>query len=387
MMHSMKKLFVFGWIALWWLNAAGQQLKIASPSSSDSFALYVSGRYGYESYRIPSIITTIKGTVLAFCEARKKPGDAGDIDLVFRRSTDNGKSWSKQKIIWNDGDNTCGNPCPVIDRSTGTIWLLLTHNLGEDREAAIQHNTAASTRTVWVCYSKDDGITWSEPAEITADTKKSSWGWYATGPGVGIQLRYGPHKGRMVIPCDHSYTIHTDQGDSVKRGDHIIYSDDHGLSWHLGGVITPKVNECQVVEVADGNGTLLMNMRSYFGSHTRTQSTSYDGGASWTAPVEIPELVEPVCQASIIRYSWPGKNKPGSLFFLNPASSAKRHNMAIRISYDEGKTWPFIRTLHAGPSAYSSLTVLRNNEIGCLYEAGEKKPYERIIFQRLKITY
>lgn len=347
--------------------------------------LFEANQSGYSSYRIPSLLTTQKGSLLAFCEGRKDGvGDAGNIDVLLKRSIDNGKTWSEQKVVWDDGPNTCGNPCPVVDQSTGTIWLLLTHNLGGDLEPDIIKKTAPGTRTVWVLKSEDDGVTWSKPTEITATTKRPEWGWYATGPGVGIQIENGPRKGRLVIPCDFSYEEGKNkEGKSVHQfGSHVIYSDDHGKTWQLGGLIAPKSNECQVVELADGNGTLLMNIRSYFGRGFRTHAISYDGGESWTSPTDAPELVEPVCQASIIRHSRPTADKPyGVLLFLNPASTKKRHNMTLRASYDDGKTWASIRTLYAGPSAYSSLAVLSDQNIGMLYEAGEKSPYETIRFE------
>ena len=351
------------------------------------YTLFQSGQQGYKSYRIPSLITSAKGTLIAFCEARKSPGDAGNIDLVYKRSTDNGKTWSDQKVIWDDGENTCGNPCPVLDAQTGTIWLLMTSNPGDALESEIIRQKVRSARTVWVCKSEDDGRSWTEPVEITPTTKDTSWGWYATGPGIGIQIKHGPYKGRLVIPCDHSYATpdgHLRDG-KYAYGAHVIYSDDHGKSWHLGGTIRPKANECQLVEVADGNGTLLMNMRSYFGRQCRTQAISYDGGMSWTAPKDVPQLVEPVCQASIIRYSWPADGQKSVLLFLNPASTTKRHNMAIRASLDEGQSWPYIRTLYKGPSAYSCMAILQDNSIGCLYEAGQKNAYESILFEKLAL--
>ncbi len=347
--------------------------------------LFRSDRDGYSSYRIPALIATQKGTLLAFCEGRKDgAGDAGNIDIVLKRSTDSGKSWSGQTVIWDDGPNTCGNPCPVIDEKTGTIWLLLTHNRGDDDEGDIIKKTAKGSRTVWVSASHDDGVTWSKPVDITATTKKQEWGWYATGPGVGIQIRHGPHKGRLVIPCDFSYDDPEGnvQGGPYEYGSHAIYSDDHGKTWQLGGLITPKVNECQVAELADGNGSLLMNMRSYFGRGLRTHSISRDGGLSWTSPADAPTLVEPVCQASLLRYSWPdSRDRSGILLFLNPASNRQRHNMTLRASYDDGKTWPVAQTLHTGPSAYSSLAVLPDRNIAALYEAGEKSPIETIRFE------
>ena len=351
----------------------------------DTLSLFVSGTNGYKSYRIPAMVTTTKGTLLAFCEGRKNnAADAGDIDLLLKRSTDGGLTWSEQQVIWNDSTNTCGNPCPVVDETTGAICLLSTHNMGDDKEGDIIKKLSRSTRTVWIMKSNDDGVSWSVPENITATTKKKEWGWYATGPGIGIQIKNGLHKGRLVIPCDFSYDDSTTipAAGHASMGSHSIYSDDHGASWKLGGTITPKMNECQVIEVADGNGTLLMNMRSYFQRNCRAQAISYDGGITWTGPVDVPVLVEPVCQASIIRYAWSGKKTTSTLLFLNPAS-AKRMNITIRASYDEGQTWPVIRTLYPGPSAYSCMAILPNGTINCLYEAGNKNPYETIIFQKL----
>lgn len=359
----------------------------SSPDVKQEIELFSSGEGGYDTYRIPAVVTTTEGTILAFCEGRKDHGgDAGDIDILLKRSEDGGATWTDQQVIWDDGGNTCGNPCPVVDEETGDVFLLMTHNLGTDHESDIITGTATSTRTVWVAKSSDDGRSWTEPENITDGTKKEEWGWYATGPGTGIQIKHGPRKGRLVIPCDHSYDEPEGnlRGGPYEYGAHAIYSDDHGQTWQLSEPIRPKVNECQMVELADGNGTLLMNMRSYFDRGYRTHSYSYDGGITWTAPEDAPPLVEPVCQASILRYGWPeGDKKASVLLFLNPASTSRRHNMTIRASFDEGKTWPAIKTLFTGPSAYSSLARLPDGSILCLYERGQEGPYESIIFQKL----
>jgi sialidase-1 len=362
-------------LALVSIALAASALAAPVPEQVDVFT---SGQDGYHTYRIPAIIKAANGTLLAFCEGRKNAGgDSGNIDLLLKRSTDGGRTWGAAQVVWDDADNTCGNPCPVLDESTGTLWLLTTHNLGVDRERDIAARTAKGTRTVWIAQSNDHGATWSKPVDITSTTKDPSWTWYATGPGVGIQIKNGAHKGRLVIPCDHNY----DDAESKQHlsGSHAIVSDDHGKTWKLAGLIRPKVNECQVAELFDDRGTLLMDMRSNHGRNVRAHSTSTDGGMTWTAPVDAAALIEPVCQASLIRHE-PGK----LLLFSNPAAKT-RVRLTVRASADNGQTWRDLAVLHAGPSAYSSLVSLDKDEAGCLYERGEKRPYEKITYARLSV--
>jgi len=352
----------------------------AAPEKSDVF---VSGEGGYHTYRIPAVIQAANGSLLAFCEGRRNSGgDSGDIDLLQKRSTDGGRTWGPTQRIWDDHANTCGNPCPVLDATTGSLWLLLTHNLGTDRERDIAARSAQGTRTVWVTHSKDHGATWTQPLNITATTKDPSWTWYATGPGNGIQIQRGTHAGRLVVPCDHNYD------DPVEKkhlsGSHAIYSDDHGKTWALGGTLRPHVNECQVAELFDDRGTLLMNMRSNRGHNLRAQATSPDGGLSWTEVTDADGLVEPVCQASLIRHESGRPGQPGWLVFSNPAAKT-RIQLTVRTSADHGKTWRNTALLHAGPAAYSSLVSLDANTVGCLYENGEKHAYERITFARVSL--
>jgi sialidase-1 len=346
---------------------AGQRPAREGDAAIDEQPVFTAGEGGYHTYRIPSLIVTKTGTLLAFCEGRKSGrGDAGDIDLLLRRSTDGGKTWGKTQVVWNDGTNTCGNPCPVVDAATGAIWLLLTHNLGKDTEAEIVNGTGDGSRTVWITKSTDDGVTWAKPLEITKDVKKPEWTWYATGPGIGIQTK----SGRLVIPCDSK----SEKG--KVRESHVIFSDDHGKTWKLGGVVGPGCNESQVAELDDG--TLLLNMRSFQGNNRRLIATSKDGGATFTKPVADPALIEPVCQASLVRV--PGEKN--TLLFSNPAST-KREKMTVRLSRDGGKTWPVSRLLHDGPAAYSCLAVLPDGRIACLYERGDKTPYEKIVLARV----
>jgi hypothetical protein len=337
--------------------------------------VFVSGAAGHHTYRIPALAVTTKGTVLAFCEGRKdSSSDTGDINLVVKRSTDNGKTWGPQQILWDDDGNTCGNPCAVVDRDTGAVWLLLTWNRGDDHESQIIDQTSRDTRRVFVTSSTDDGLTWAKPREITADAKKPEWTWYATGPGSGVQIERGPHKGRLVIPCDHI------EAGTKHYYSHVVHSDDHGKTWRLGGA-TPghQVNECEVVELSGGR--LMLNMRNYDRSKNNRQvAVSDDGGATWKDQRFDLALIEPICQAAIERCRRPDEGKQEVILFSNPASRDSRVRMTVRASLDEGRTWPLSRVLHAGPSAYSDLAVLPDGELACLYEAGEDSPYESIVF-------
>jgi len=348
--------------------------------------LYIGGEDGYHTYRIPSLLVTNKGTLLAFCEGRKGGrGDSGNIDLLVRRSEDGGKTWSRQQVVWDDGANTCGNPCPVVDERTGTIWLTMTWNHGQDTEHQIMQAAGKDTRRVFVTHSDDDGRTWAEPRQITENTKRPEWRWFATGPGVGIQLKHGRWQGRLLIPCDHSVVT---PEDPTGYNSHVIFSDDRGKTWHLGGAIRPAVNECQVVELTDG--TLLMNMRNYDRrATTRAVATSRDGGMTWSQVRHDPALVEPICQASLVRYDASSADGQDWLLFSNPAHgrTGVRRDMTVRLSRDGGKTWPIERLLWPGPSAYSCLAVLPDGEIACLLEGGPDNPYERIVFAHFGLPW
>ncbi len=342
--------------------------------------LFVSGQDGYHTYRIPALAATPQGTILAFCEGRKNSSsDTGDIDLLVKRSTDSGRTWSPQQVVWDHEQNTCGNPCAVVDHDTGTVWLLMTWNRGDDQEGQIIAQTSHDTRRVFVTRSTDDGLTWDKPREITGEVKRAEWTWYATGPGSGIQIQQGPHKGRLIVPCDHI------EANTKHYYSHTIYSDDHGTSWQLGGT-TPRhqVNECEVVELPGGR--LLLNMRNYDRSKKNRQvAVSDDGGMHWEQQRFDATLIEPICQAAIERHSWPGDGSSSVILFSNPASQEGRVNMTVRASFDEGQTWGAARVLYAGPSAYSDLATLAGDAFACLYEAGQTQPYESIVFARVPL--
>ncbi len=352
---------------------------IAAPASLEQTALWTAGQEGYHTYRIPSLLVTGKGSVLAFCEGRKTgSGDHGDVALVMKRSTDGGRTWSANAIVYEEGGDakvTIGNPCPVADAKSGTIWLPFTRD----------------NKAVFITSSTDDGQTWSAPRNISSTTMKPDWDWVATGPGIGIQLTRGPHKGRLVIPSDHKRTL---TGKQLEWNSHMMFSDDGGKSWQISAPISAGGNECQIIEREDGS--LLVNTRMQGGwQGLRGIATSTDGGATWTAIELEKQLPCPKCQGSLLRHSFTDAKGPGRLLFSNPfppepkagKPNGARVRMTVRLSSDDGKTWPFAKRLHEGPSAYSSLACLPDGTILCLYEGGVKSAYQSLRLARFNLEW
>lgn len=349
---------------------------VEPPAALPHVDVFVSGQEGYHSYRIPAIVRTTKGTLLAFCEGRKNSrSDTGNIDMLVKRSTDNGQTWSKPIVIWDDGDNVCGNPCPVVDRQTGVIWMPMTWNLGSDHEKQIMDGSSQDVRQVYVTSSSDDGLHWTEPVKISDQVRKPHWRWYATGPGNAIQLTRGPHAGRLLIPANHS--DHSDPTRHPYRS-HVFWSDDHGKTWQLGGVAGDRTNESSVVELNDG--AILLSMRSYHGKHNRAAAISRDGGATFGEVYLDDALQTPVCQGNILRYSWPddsgGKSR---ILYSGPAGTGRTH-LTVHLSYDEGKSWPISKLIYEGGSAYSNLIALPGEVIGVLYEKDDYRTISLVTF-------
>jgi sialidase-1 len=317
---------------------------------------------GYFIHLNPALITTKKGSLLAFCEARVGSyADSAPIDIVLRRSFNGGNSWTPAVVVAHMQNYTVANAAPVEDRKTGVIWLLLTASPAGETQNEIVGGSSKGIRTVWITHSSDDGASWTPVQEITSSTKAQGWTWYATGPGNGIQLK----NGRLLIPCDHRIA------GSPAPYAHVIYSDDDGRTWKIGGSAGAETNESAVVQLADGS--LLLNMRSFAGKNRRAISYSHDGGITWSPVTLDPALIEPVCQASLIRFTPMRKWRRTRLLFSNPADTV-RDRMTVRLSYDEGKTWPVARLIYEGSSGYSSLAVLPDGTIGLLYDRGPGKP-------------
>lgn len=332
--------------------------------------LFEAGTYGYHIYRIPSIVATQKGTLLSFCAARKgRGGDWDPIDIVTRRSTDSGQTWDTTKTLVHLGNHSCDNPVPITDFITGDVHLIYQIDYAR-------------------CYyikSNDDGITWSEPVEITETInnykKIYPWEVLAPGPGHGIQL----NNGRLVVPFWLS-------PDKSHRPSVVVsaYSDDHGRSWKAGDVAVPDndvnviPNETSCVQLADGR--VLFNSRNESINYRRLFTYSEDGAANWSTPVFADAFFEPICFGSMCRYSLQPYQSKNRILFCNPdsrhnpwvsqpntprsARNRRRANLTIRMTYDEGHTWPVSKVIDSNIAGYSDIAVTPDGMIHVLYEGG-----------------
>ena len=344
--------------------------------------VFVAGQDGVFEYRIPGIVTSNKGTLIAFCDARmRKEGDPpNDIDLVMKRSVDGGRTWSSLRTLVNNGVGAAADSCGFVDRQTGTIWIFSVYA----PEGVGSYNAAdgidGATFQFKAITSDDDGLTWSQPKDFTPMMKKPEWAAGSTGVGSGIQMR----NGRLILPR-YNADYRRPRTKPEATDSFVCYSDDHGKTWQSGALIHSAggTNECQVAELSDG--TLLINMRGLTGNKRKT-ATSTDGGATWSQALENDGLIEPRCQGSLFAFPGSDGGDKRRLLFANPAS-LKRENMTVRLSRDDGRTWTAANTLHAGPAAYSCLTVLSDGTAACLYECGEKRPYEKITFARFNVEW
>jgi sialidase-1 len=314
----------------------------------DQQDLFKAGEAGYTGYRIPALVVSAKGTILAFAEARKGTGrDSDEIDLVLRRSFDHGKTWEPMRIIADEGTRTMNQPTPVLDRDTGTIWLPFCKD----------------NRQVFVMKSTDDGATWSTPVEITKDVKAPSWKYIGSGPGHGIQLK----SGRLLIPAWGDTSPGPATWPEANWGkvqfSYAFYSDDHGATWKRGKPLDNDMSdECEVVETSDGK--VYMNARSRQDKKARMSARSEDGGITWSKLEADPNLPEPSCQAGLARYSI-GKDR---ILLTHPSSTTSRTRLTARLSYDEGRTWAVSKVVQEGKAAYSDLAVSHDKTILSLYE-------------------
>jgi len=345
--------------------------------------LFVSGEDpAYNVYHIPGIVVTAKGTVLAWCEARKRPSgvsDWDDIRILLRRSTDDGKTWSAPKSIADVPGPKTKNPSALQMKNVDPNDV--TYNnpvLIADKNGVVHMLFCLEYMRAFYQRSNDDGVSWSTPIEITSAfdgfKKKYDWKVLATGPNHSIQLSTG----RLVVPV----WLSTGTG---SNGHHpsvtaTIYSDDFGKSWHAGDIAVPATeewddpNETVAIELNDGR--VMLNVRSQSKAHRRLITTSVDGATGWTTPKFDDALLEPICMAGIVRYAFGDQNL---ILFSNPHNLEKakgkaepgknrdRKNVSVKISRDEGQTWPVNKTIEPGASMYSDIAVTHSGTILCFY--------------------
>ncbi len=225
-------------------------------ADAEGAALFANGADGYACYRIPAIVRTPAGVLLAFAEARKNScADFGDVRIVMRRSNDEGKTWGAVETVAENGSLQAGNPAPVVDTrdrryKKGRVFLI--YCTGDASEAAVMRGEGS--RRVWFRTSSDEGKTWSQPVEITASVKLPGWHHYATGPGHALQLMHGRYAGRIVVASNHSENDPQPAGHSYAA--HDFYSDDHGATWKLGESLAwPGSNESTAAETAGRHGS------------------------------------------------------------------------------------------------------------------------------------
>ncbi|HET8736548.1 MAG TPA: sialidase family protein [Pricia sp.] len=356
-------------------------------------ALKQAGEDNIDTYRIPGLATTNKGTLIAVYDNRyNDPVDLQeDIDVGMSRSTDGGQSWEPMKVIMDMGEygglpenqNGIGDPAVLVDRSTNTIWVaaLWLHGYPGERawNASQPGMSPEETGQLMLVKSDDDGLTWSEPINITPQTKNPEWQLFFNGPGAGITMQ----DGTLVFAAQFK------DKDRIPHAT-IIYSKDGGKSWHVGTGAKSETTEAQVVELSDGG--LMLNMRDDRNRANRKDSMNgrsvaitKDLGKTWTEHATSRKaLIEPNCMASIIAYDHPEKGK--ILFFSNPDSKTERNHITVKTSFDEGMTWPVenqVELYENGTYGYSCLTMVDDNHLGILYEGVKELYFQKIPLDEL----
>ena len=375
-----------------WSRVALLLLVLASSARGDDpevVPVFVPRQDGFASIRIPAVVVTNGGALLAFAEGRQRKADQARNRIILKRSTDGGRSWGQVTVIAEAGDRSLNNPCAVVERTTGTVLVMYQSypaGVAERSDRIVPGYEGELVVRNWLITSLDEGQTWTSPRDITRQTKRPERvTTMAGGPGIGIQLRQGPHAGRLLMPFN--------EGPFGLWNIYAVYSDDRGATWSLGEVApgalvdgangrrTSQVNEAQLVELRDGS--VRFNARRWSGQAVRKTCVSADGGQTWSKVTDVPELADPSCMASIIRQDDLADGGRTRWLFSGPQST-KRENGTVFLSTDDGETWPVKRVLCPGSFAYSCLVPLPDGTIGCLYEA---EGTSQIVFVRFTLGW
>ncbi len=364
--------------------------RCAEPNVREPFLekidLFTNGQLGYGLYHIPGLAVTAKGTVLAVAEARRNGGDWDMIDIVLRRSTDDGKTWGPAHKFCEVPGPKVKNPAALRIGARPTDVTYNNPVLIPDRDGTVHALFCLEYMRCFYMRSSDDGLTWSKPVEITSTFEKYhpdyKWRVFATGPDHGIQLK----NGRLVVPV----WLSTGTGDGAHRPSitATIYSDDQGQTWLAGEIAVPGTstwinpNETTAIELADGR--VMLNCRNESLANRRLVTISNDGATGWSKPKFDEALVEPICMASLMRLSKKPESDKNRILFCNPdnlsvahgketpGKNRDRRNVSVKLSYDEGQTWPVKKSVEPSWSMYSDIVVSPRGTILCFYGRGAK---------------
>ena len=347
-------------------------------AQSKAVPVYVSGTEGYKSFRIPAIVKAPNGDLLAFSEGRVHgAGDFGDIKIVLKRSSDQGKTWSALQIVASNDSLQAGNPAPVVDLTDprfpkGRIFLF--YNTGNGHEGELRKGNGH--RDVFYKTSIDNGKTWSDPVDITTQVNrinqpqvnpawnfKEDWRTYANTPGHALQFERGKYKGRIYVAANHS------SGDPKPElrdyQAHGYFTDDHGATFHLSETVPFEgSNESTAAEIS--NNGLMMNSRNQTGKY-RVVSLSKDGGETWDTTFVDHNLPDPICEGSLLNVGI--KKGKSILAFCNNDDTKNRDSLTLRVSFNEGKTWKKKYLIDRKNTGYSDIVKMSRETIGVLYEA------------------
>jgi sialidase-1 len=331
----------------------------------------------YKAIRIPAIVQSKQGTLLAFAEGRPVDNDHGQNDIILRRSEDGGKTWGVVQVVAASGDDSLNDPCALALADSDRVFLVYQrypegYHGGvskHTKRADLGYDGPTNTQSFMI-VSKDDGKTWSAPRDMTCELRRPDA--IAVGsPGNFIQLTKAPHEGRIVLPL-----YENSPGDNGRK-QHFLsaaFSDDLGETWRLGGRVSYEEidgwgTEAQIAET--GDGTLLMSARNQEGGVGRILATSRDCGETWEAARFETALKTPPCMSSLVALDVAGGKRP--LFHTLPNTEKGRKNGQLYRSDDGGDTWIADQLIYPDGFAYSALVVLRDGRLGCLYERDSYK--------------
>lgn len=368
-----------------WIAAAAASLLLCGAAEPARTDVFISGQDGYFMYRIPGLVVTPRGALLAYAEARRtSASDWDDIRLVMRRSEDGGATWTPQQIAGLLEERLEQNPAAGSLRRPPEMIAYNNPVAIADRKKGLVHLVyCVEYMRAFAMSSRDDGRTFSRPVEITSAFEgfrpQYNWRVIATGPGHGIQLR----SGRLIVPVWLSTATVSPHSPSVVA---TIYSDDHGRTWRAGQIAIPEggevTNPNESVAVELSNGRVMLNVRSTSRRHRRVVVTSPDGATRWSAPVFQEELLEPICFGSIVRHGSLKRRGPNRLLFVNPdnllrggqtgapGQSRDRRNLTVQLSEDDGATWKKKRVIDQGWAGYADIASGPDGWIYVLYERG-----------------